>query len=137
MLLVPQSATAIWRVFRASVCLFFPLVLGLTILICSGAVSVTRYFQVPAKSPEGRHDRVFSFFFASSLSNCFFIFCLSFLCVCLFFFVFSLSYSVYVVPVVFSMMTWHCIVYSAYCIPANTAVASMWRSFVTTELVSL
>ena len=39
-------------------------------------------------------------------------------------------------PVVSSMMTWHCIAHRcAYCISGN--VGSLWRSFVTTYLVSL
>ena len=39
-------------------------------------------------------------------------------------------------PVAFSMMTWHCIAYCcADCIRGN--VVSLWRSFVTTERVSL
>ena len=73
MLLVPQTAATTWRVLCASVCLLFPLVLSLTLCMCSGAVSLARSFQVSATSPKGRHGRFFfrSSFFSFDLLPCF------------------------------------------------------------------
>ena len=45
------------------------------------------------------------------------------------FFCFSLPNNVYVVPIVSSTMTWHCIACSAYVPHNNEFIASLWRSF--------
>ena len=57
-------------------------------------LTVKAYFLVSATSPAGGHDNFFSFLPFSI--------------------VFSLSEHAYVVPIVSTMMTWHCIVYSAW-----------------------
>ena len=90
MIRVPQTAAATWKVFRASVCLLFPLVPSLTLFVCIGAVPTARSLRVSATSPEGRHGGIL-FYFSSfslevSLVFCFFWGVRAFFC-----FVFSLS----------------------------------------------
>ena len=95
-------------------------------------------YQVAATSPVGGEARQIV---SPSFCFHFFLFLLWFVH---FVFVFSLivsfrfyiSYIVYVMPVVFSMMTWHCKAHrSSYCMHGN--VVSLWRTFLTTELVTL
>ena len=95
--------------------------LGLTLFICSG-IDYLACSVLSATSPTGGHDT----------------FSLSFRFASLVFFVFSVSYVVYAVPAVSSTIDmWRCIVDSAYLVLHNSDVASLWRSFVTTELASL
>ena len=93
---------------------------SLTLSVCRGAVSLARSVTHPLRGG----TTVFSFllflfplflFVLSVFVSCFFVGV-----VCLYFVCFSLSQNVYVVPVVSSIMTWHCVVYSAYCVPGIT-----------------
>ena len=71
-LLVLQTAAATQRVLCASVCLLLPMVLGLTLFTCSGAVSLARFFKCLAHHPlRGGTTVFFLSFFFFSLSICF------------------------------------------------------------------
>ena len=119
MVLVPQKLLRLYGgyVCCASDCLLFPSVLGLSsaVFVCirrSGIDYAAVLTPVPVISPARGHDSCFYFFYFFSCPFSFFVSYVSFVLVS---FVLSSSYIiVYVVPVVFILMRWDCIVYSPF-----------------------
>ena len=126
-----------WSVPRPLECLYSSYSCWVVVFLCLQVVvffSVFFFFQTVVLKclphPLRGGTTVFS-------SICFFLFlCLdlspSFFVFPLYqgFFSLSMTYNMYVVPVVSSVMTWHGIVLWAYCVPYN--IVSLWRSIVTT-----